>query len=54
VGQPRSRQALGRRLFELAEYAQKKGWSAEELLRKEIQTRELAMRKIEAQRADKK
>jgi uncharacterized protein YabN with tetrapyrrole methylase and pyrophosphatase domain len=54
AGTARTRQALGRALFELAEYAQKKGWSAEELLRKEIQARERALRKIEAQRENKK
>jgi uncharacterized protein YabN with tetrapyrrole methylase and pyrophosphatase domain len=44
-GMTRSR--LGERLFELASDAQAKGWSAEEILRAEIQKRERALRKRE-------
>lgn len=42
-----SRSALSAELFELAAQAQAKGWSAEELLRLEIQKREKAFRKEE-------
>jgi uncharacterized protein YabN with tetrapyrrole methylase and pyrophosphatase domain len=42
-----SRPNLGRELFELADYAQSRGWSAEELLRAELQKREKALRKEE-------
>jgi hypothetical protein len=38
---------VGRELFEIAQYAQAKGWSAEELLRAEIQKREKELRKKE-------
>jgi uncharacterized protein YabN with tetrapyrrole methylase and pyrophosphatase domain len=48
-GRSRTALALGRQLFELAEYAQQNGWSAEELLRAEIQRRETRMRKSEAE-----
>src|SRR5437660_275354 len=44
---PRNKTALARRLFDLAAYAQHKGWSAEELLRAEIQRQESALRKRE-------
>jgi uncharacterized protein YabN with tetrapyrrole methylase and pyrophosphatase domain len=40
----KSKSALARRLFALAEQAQSRGWSAEELLRAEIQKREKALR----------
>src|SRR5580698_4489536 len=36
----RGKTALGRRLFALAVYAQQRGWSAEELLRREIEKNE--------------
>ena len=42
-----SRALLARGLFELAEYAQSKGWSAEDLLRAETRKRERAWRKRE-------
>src|SRR6478672_10440236 len=42
-----ARPALARELFELADYAQSRGWSAEELLRAELQKREKALRKEE-------
>jgi NTP pyrophosphatase (non-canonical NTP hydrolase) len=42
-----SKAALGKQLFELAVYAQGKGWSAEELLRTETQKRERSWRKAE-------
>ena len=41
------RPELGRELFELAAYAQRQGWSAEELLRAETRKRERAWRKAE-------
>ena len=36
----RAKSELGKQLFELAQYAQSKGWSAEELLRAEMKKRE--------------
>jgi MazG family protein len=42
------RSELGQQLFELAVYAQSRGWSAEELLRAETQKREQALRRREA------
>jgi uncharacterized protein YabN with tetrapyrrole methylase and pyrophosphatase domain len=56
AGPPRrklSRAQLGKELFELARYAQGKGWSAEDLLRSETRRQERAWRKRErgAQRA---
>jgi uncharacterized protein YabN with tetrapyrrole methylase and pyrophosphatase domain len=42
-----TRAALGEKLFEMAQYAQSKGWSAEDLLRKESRRREKAWRKAE-------
>jgi XTP/dITP diphosphohydrolase len=39
---------LARELFALADYAQQKGWSAEGLLREEIQKQERALRRREA------
>ena len=44
----KTRKALARELFELAAYAQAKGWSAEELLRNETHAREKAWKKAEA------
>jgi uncharacterized protein YabN with tetrapyrrole methylase and pyrophosphatase domain len=41
------RAEVGRKLFELAEYSQQRGWSAEDLLRREIQRNERALRKKE-------
>jgi NTP pyrophosphatase (non-canonical NTP hydrolase) len=46
-GRNRSRAALGAELFELAGYAQKRGWSAEELLRAETRRRERQFRASE-------
>ncbi len=43
----KNRQTVGRELFELAQYAQTRGWSAEELLRRESQQRERAFRRKE-------
>ncbi|MGA2657916.1 MAG: MazG family protein [Verrucomicrobiota bacterium] len=55
VQPPKSRKAsrtdLGRELFELAAYAQSRGWSAEELLRAEIRKQERVWRGIERQTA---
>jgi uncharacterized protein YabN with tetrapyrrole methylase and pyrophosphatase domain len=48
---PRTRQALGRELFALAEYAQRKGWCAEDLLRAEVRRREAALRRREKRTA---
>ncbi len=42
-----SRAALGKELFQLAHYAQGKGWSAEDLLRAEARRREQAWRRLE-------
>jgi uncharacterized protein YabN with tetrapyrrole methylase and pyrophosphatase domain len=42
-----SKSALGRELFELAKQAQERGWSAEGLLRAEIQKQERHLRKKE-------
>jgi uncharacterized protein YabN with tetrapyrrole methylase and pyrophosphatase domain len=42
-----SRAAVARKLFELAEYAQSRGWSAEDLLRGEIRRAERELRKKE-------
>jgi len=44
---PRSKAALAKALFELAASAQKRGWSAEALLRSEAQKQERALRKLE-------
>jgi MazG family protein len=43
----RSKAVVGRELFELAKYARERGWSAEDLLRAEIQKNERAWRKQE-------
>lgn len=42
-----SRAAVGKKLFALARYAQARGWSAEDLLRRETQKSERAFRKQE-------
>lgn len=42
-----SEKAVGEELYRLANYAQSKGWSAEELLRRELQKREKSWRKQE-------
>jgi len=43
----RAKSELGKQLFELAQYAQSKGWSAEELLRTETRGREKQLRRVE-------
>ena len=45
-----SKAAVARELFELAQYAQQHGWSAENLLRSEIQKRERALRQREREK----
>jgi len=47
----RTRRALAERLFALAQFAQEQGWSAEELLRRETQRRERALRAREKRQA---
>jgi MazG family protein len=47
----RTRARLAEELFELAQYAHSRGWSAEELLRSETRKRERAWRKLEAKSA---
>ncbi len=47
----RTKQALAEQLFALAQFAQEEGWSAEELLRGEIQRRERALRAKEKRAA---
>jgi tetrapyrrole methylase family protein/MazG family protein len=47
-GRGHTKSTLARELFALAGYAQRKGWSAEELLRSETQKRELALRRKES------
>jgi len=47
-GRGHTRSTLARELFALAGYAQRKGWSAEELLRSETQKREQALRHKES------
>jgi MazG family protein len=47
-GRKLSKTSLAKRLFELAASAQRRGWSAEELLSAEIKKRECALRKQEA------
>jgi len=46
-GSGRSRQTLARQLFALADYAQRRGWSAEELLRAEVKRSERLLRRQE-------
>lgn len=53
VGGASSRRALARRLFDLAEAAQARGWSAEDLLREESARRERAWRQLERRAAAK-
>src|SRR5688572_14622482 len=52
VGDPKadrkSEKAVGEELYRLAEYAQSKGWSAEELLLRELKKREREWRRSEA------
>ena len=48
------RAGVARRLFELAAYAQGKGWSAEELLRDETRRRESRLRQKERARSKSK
>src|SRR5580704_12259938 len=43
----RNKTAVGRELFALAEYSQQRGWSAEDLLRAEINRHEKALRRRE-------
>ncbi len=43
----RTKRELGQRLFALAQFAQERGWSAEDLLRSEIQRHERALRTME-------
>jgi uncharacterized protein YabN with tetrapyrrole methylase and pyrophosphatase domain len=47
----RTRKELARRLFALAQFAQERGWSAEDLLRGEINRRERALRAKEEDQA---
>jgi MazG family protein len=44
---PRTRAAMGKKLYELAQEAQRRGWSAEFLLREEAARREKGMRRAE-------
>ena len=44
----KSEKAVGEELYRLAQYAQSKGWSAEELLRRELKRREREWRQAEA------
>lgn len=48
-----SRGEIARQLFDLAAQAQAHGWSAEELIRSEVQQREAAWRKVERGSADR-
>jgi XTP/dITP diphosphohydrolase len=48
-----TKRKLAEKLFELADSAQAKGWSAEELLRTEVKRREQTLRKREASRPDR-
>ncbi len=45
----RGKKELAEKLFFLVQYAQQQGWSAEELLRGEIQKRERLFRRTEKQ-----
>jgi tetrapyrrole methylase family protein/MazG family protein len=45
-----SKAAVAKELFELAAYAQSRGWTAEELLLAETKKRERALRRVEAKR----
>jgi len=46
-GRTRSKAGLGKELFALTELAQRRGWSAEELLRSEVHRREKILRRSE-------
>lgn len=46
-----SKAELAKQLFELAEFAQRKGWNAEELLRRETRNREKKLRRLEQTRS---
>lgn len=50
-GRKTTKTALARELFELAAYAQSRGWTAEEMLATEIKRRERQLRDLEIQRA---
>jgi uncharacterized protein YabN with tetrapyrrole methylase and pyrophosphatase domain len=50
AGKRRTKAELARALFQFTEFAQRRGWSAEELLRSETQRRERAWRKQERSR----
>lgn len=50
----KSQKTVAEELYRLAEYAQSKGWSPEELLRRELNKRESAWRKAEARAAKAK
>ncbi len=47
------KRSVGRALFELAAYAQSRGWSAEELLRAETRSREKELRRRESKAASR-
>jgi tetrapyrrole methylase family protein/MazG family protein len=49
-----SKSTVARELFELAAYAQSRGWTAEELLSAETKARERQLRKVESNRAKQK
>jgi XTP/dITP diphosphohydrolase len=51
-GVARSKTVLARELYRLAEQAQARGWSAEELLRAETNQRERQLRRLERRRRD--
>jgi hypothetical protein len=51
-GRPAAKGELARRLFDLAQLAQRQGWSAEELLRAETKRRERGFRRVERQAQD--
>lgn len=52
AGRQANRPAIGRALFELAQQAQARGWSAEDLLRAETKKRERAWRRQEARTSE--
>jgi ribosome-binding protein aMBF1 (putative translation factor) len=45
-----TKKQVAERLFSLAQYAQERGWSAEDLLRHEIKRREQTLRSVEKRR----
>lgn len=51
AGSRRTKPSVAGQLFELTEYAQGRGWSAEELLRAETRKREVAWRRLEKSQA---